>query len=40
MKHKHHFIYGDIPGYGECQCGGYRVWNRNTQAYEEYEGGE
>jgi len=38
IRHKQHlFIYGDIPGLGECECGAYKVWNRFTQAYEEHE---
>lgn len=37
MKHEHNFMYGDVPGLGECECGAYKVWNRQTQAYEEYE---
>ena len=37
VKHKHNFKYGDVPGLGECKCGAYKVWNRQTQAYEEYE---
>jgi len=40
MSHTHEFIYGDIPGYGECQCGAYRVWNRETQNYEIWNKGE
>lgn len=37
MSHLHKFIYGDIPGLGECECGAYRVWDRDTQTYQEYE---
>ena len=36
--HKHKYAYGDVPGLGECKCGSYRVFNRDTQGYETYEG--
>jgi hypothetical protein len=38
MTHEHNFIYGDIPALGECGCGAYRVFNRDTQGYEIHEG--
>lgn len=38
MTHDHDYIYGDIPGLGECKCGWYRIWNRQTQEYQEREG--
>lgn len=38
MIHLHNYIYGDVPGLGECACGAYKVWNRFTQQYEEREG--
>lgn len=37
MTHAHDYKYGDIPGLGECACGWYRVWNRETQQHEEHE---
>jgi hypothetical protein len=37
MSHAHKYIYGDIPALGECKCGAYRVFNRETQQYEEHE---
>lgn len=36
-SHNHLFIYGDVPGLGECECGAYKVWNRFTQSYEKHE---
>lgn len=36
-NHEHLFIYGDVPGLGECECGTYKVWNRHTQEYEVHE---
>jgi len=36
MSHEHKYIYGDIPALGECKCGAYRVFNRETQQYEEH----
>jgi len=36
--HDHKYLYGDVPGLGECKCGDYRVFNRDTQGYETYEG--
>lgn len=39
--HAHKYIYSDyVPGIGECKCGAYRVWNRESQRYEEHEGEE
>jgi len=35
--HVHNYIYGDVPGLGECNCGAYRVWNRETQNYSEHD---
>ena len=37
LTHSHEFSYGDVPGLGECECGAYRVWNRETQEYNEHE---
>ena len=33
--HAHKYLYGDVPGIGECKCGAYRVWDRETQSYKE-----
>ena len=39
--HAHKYIYSDyVPGIGECKCGAYRVWNRESQRYEEWEAGK
>jgi hypothetical protein len=38
MRHNHKYLYGDIPALGECKCGAYRVWDRYSQEYKEYEG--
>ena len=38
MEHIHDYIYGDIPGLGECKCGAYRVWDRESQSYRELAG--
>ena len=38
MEHIHKYIYGDIPGLGECKCGTYRVWDRESQSYRELAG--
>lgn len=40
VTHEHSFTYGDVPGLGECACNAYRVFNRETQAYEIHEGDE
>jgi len=37
ITHLHNFTYGDVPGLGECACNAYRVFNRETQAYEIHE---
>ncbi len=37
MSHEHKYIYGDIPALGECKCGAYRVFDRDTQTYKEIE---
>ena len=37
MSHNHKYIYGDVPGYGECKCGAYRIWDRGNQTYKEIE---
>ena len=37
FNHNHNYIYGDVPGLGECECGSYRVWDRENQTYREYE---
>lgn len=37
INHKHNYTYGDVPGLGECKCGNYRVFDRETQTYKEYE---
>ena len=38
FNHNHNYVYGDVPSLGECECGAYRVWHRETQTYGEYEG--
>ena len=35
--HTHNYIYGDVPALGECKCGAYRVFDRETQTYKEIE---
>jgi len=37
FNHVHKYAYGDVPGLGECECGAYRVWDKENQAYREYE---
>lgn len=33
-NHHHLFIYGDIPGLGECKCGMYKVLDEVALSYE------
>lgn len=35
--HAHKYAYGDVPGLGECKCGAYRVWDRQSHIHKEYE---
>lgn len=38
-KHEHNFMYGDVPGVGECnQCEAFRYWDRIKQEYVTIEG--
>ena len=37
MNHAHKYIYNDVPALGECECGAYRVWDRENQIYKEIE---
>jgi len=37
FNHNHNYVYGDVPGLGECKCGAYRVWHKESQTYREYE---
>jgi hypothetical protein len=37
MSHNHKYLYGDVPALGECKCGAYRVWDRDSQEYKDYE---
>jgi len=37
MKHVHRYYCDDVPGVSNCKCGAYRVWNRETRSYTEYE---
>ena len=37
FNHNHNYVYGDVPGLGDCECGAYRVWHKESQTYAEYE---
>ena len=37
FNHNHNYIYGDNPRLGECECGDYRVWDKESKTYVDYE---